>query len=325
MEKSIKGGLVRYDAVLKDLFQQDHPVLLDRLTGGVPVRESLNVEFAIVEERRADLLLLLEDETIFHLDFQSENDPDMPYRTGMYCLMAGRKFRRKIRQTVLYTGQARMRMPDRLDLGDIKVAYRLIDIREFDAEMLLRSGNPGDYALALLARGGTERLREIVERASRLRGPKREKVLAQLAMLSGLRRLAGKLTMELNDMGIAKYVDDHAFLRQIRAKALAEGEAKGLAEGEAKGLAEGEAKGLAEGEAKGEAQGMSLLLHEMLDIRFGPTTQVGADAYGGSDNCADGALGEEGLEIRNPGTSPRQEIGPAEIPGKLKSRCSPER
>src|SRR5271165_1796005 len=114
MKKPIRGGLVRYDAVLKDLFQQDHPVLLDRLTGGVGVRESLNVEFAAVAERRADTLFLLKDDSIFHLDFQSGNDRDMPYREGIYGLMAAQKYRRRIRQTVLYTGLDRMRMHDRL-------------------------------------------------------------------------------------------------------------------------------------------------------------------------------------------------------------------
>ena len=250
MKKPIKGGLVRYDAVLKDLFQQDHPALLDRLTGGVKMRHSLNVEFTAVVERRADLLLLLKDESIFHLDFQSENDRDMPYREGIYGLMAGQKYRRPIRQAVLYTGQDRMRMPDRLDLGEIQVAYRLVDIREFDADALLRSGHPGDYALALLARGGTERLREILEKASRLKGPQRGKVLTQLVMLSGLRRLREKLTMEMKSMGIAKYVEDHPFLREIRAKALAEGKA--------------------EGKTEGKIEGKIALLHNQLAAKFGP-------------------------------------------------------
>jgi hypothetical protein len=254
MKKPIRGGLVRYDAVLKDLFQQDHPVLLDRLTAGIGVRESLNVEFAAVAERRADLLLLLKDDSVFHLDFQSENDRDMPYREGIYGLMAGQKYRRKIRQTVLYTGPARMHMPDHLDLGEIQVSYALVDIREFDAEAFLKSGRPGDYALALLAGGGEGRLHEILEMASRLPGPQREKVLGQLVALSGLRRLGGRLTMELKSMGYAKYVDDHVFLREIRSTALAEGEAKGRAEGK----------------AEGKAEALTVMLTSLLGAKFGP-------------------------------------------------------
>jgi hypothetical protein len=242
IKKPIRGGLIRYDAVLKDLFQQDHPALLEQLTGGVAVRESLNVEFAAVVERRADLLFRLADDSLFHLDFQSENDRDMPYREGIYGLMAAQKYRRKIRQVVLYTGPARMRMPVWLDLGEIKVAYSLVDIRAFDAEALLKSGRPGDFALAMLSRGGVDKVREILERAARLRGPQREKVLGQLVALSGLRRLGGTVTIELKSMGYAKYVDDHVFLREIRAAALAEGEARGEARGEAKGKAAGKAE-----------------------------------------------------------------------------------
>ncbi len=232
--------------------------MLDRLTGGVAVRESLNVEFAAVSERRADLLFLLEDDSIFHLDFQSENDRDMAYQEGIYGLMAGQKYRRRIRQTVLYTGPARMHMRDRLDLGEIQVSYRLVDIRDFDAEAFLQSGQPGDCALALLARGGTGHLREILETAGRLPGSQREKVLGQLVALSGLRRLGGKVTMELKSMGYAKYVDDHVFLREIRATALAEGKAKGRAEGEAEGI------------AKGRAEALTTLVHDLLAAKFGP-------------------------------------------------------
>jgi len=51
------------DLVVKDLFERDHPSLPDQLTAGVAVREVPNVELARVEERRADLVLLLADVT----------------------------------------------------------------------------------------------------------------------------------------------------------------------------------------------------------------------------------------------------------------------
>ena len=91
----------KYDLVVKDLFQRDHPSLLDRLTAGVAVREVLNVELARVEERRADLVYLLADETLLHIEFQSDNDKDMPYREGIYCLLLGQKYRRRDRKSVV--------------------------------------------------------------------------------------------------------------------------------------------------------------------------------------------------------------------------------
>ncbi len=221
----------RYDAVVKDLFQQDRPSLLDELAGGVAVKEFLNLELTSVEERVADLLVLLADDTILHIDFQSSNDPDMAYREGLYAVMAGWKFRSKrIRQVVVYMGRAKMRMPDRLDLGCLQAAFRLMDIRELDSEKLLESGRPGDFALAMLAGGGMAKLRKIVAQANRLPAPKRQRALTQLAMLSGLRGASERLTMEFKNMGISVEIDENVFLKDIHDSALAKGREEGKAE-----------------------------------------------------------------------------------------------
>lgn len=66
-----------------------------------------------------------------------------------------------------------------------------MDIREIEAKTLLRSDRPGDYALAVLARGGGDELGEIIRRVSSLVGPERSRVLAQLGILSGLRGSSG--------------------------------------------------------------------------------------------------------------------------------------
>ena len=179
----------KYDLVVKDLFQRDHPSLLDQLTGGVAIVEMLNVELARVEERRADLVFLLADETLLHVEIQGANDKEIPYREGIYCLLIGQKYRRPVRQVVLYIGYP-------------KIRFRLMDIRELDAKQLVESGRPGDLALAMLAGGGSEMLREIVKQAGDLKGAEREKVFAQLGLLSGLRSLTGRLRMELKSMGI---------------------------------------------------------------------------------------------------------------------------
>jgi hypothetical protein len=113
-------------------------------------------------------------------------------------------YRRQVRQLVLYVGQPKMRMEDRLDLGDTKVSYRLLDIREVDAGELLRSARPGDLVLAMLAKGGTERLTEIAQRTVLLSGAERSRVLTQLVLLSGLRALSGSIIRDLTDQAQAK-------------------------------------------------------------------------------------------------------------------------
>jgi hypothetical protein len=101
-----------YDSIIKGLFQRNRPsVLLDLLTCGLPVRQILNGELARVLERRADSVFLLEDESILHLEFQTRNDKEMPYREGIYGLLLGQKYKRVVRQAVIYLGQPKMRMP----------------------------------------------------------------------------------------------------------------------------------------------------------------------------------------------------------------------
>jgi predicted transposase YdaD len=235
-----------YDVVVKDLFQKDRPSLLKQLAHGVEVRQFLNVELAVVEERVADLVVLLSDETILHLDFQSDNHRNMPFREGIYGLMVGQKYRRRIRQVVLYMGPKRMRMENHLDLGGIQVSYDLVDIRELDAASLLKSRNPGDYALALLSGGGIERLREIIRKANALPAPHRQRALTQMAILSGLRGASERLTMELKAMGISVDIDQNVFLKDIRDSA----KAVGMAEG--------------------RVEGMVAIVREQMETRFGP-------------------------------------------------------
>ena len=215
-----------YDAVTKDLIQRDRPMLVTQLTGGRAVKQTLNVEFAIVEQRRADLLFELDDDSLFLLDCQSDNDDEMEYRIGIYNLIGAQKYRRKIWPTVLYMGMAPMRMKDSLDAGGTTVRYKLVDIRAIDAEMLLKSGNPGDWALAILAKGGLERLREILAKAMGLAAGRRDRMLVQVCILAGLRKASGKVKMEVKRMGGHINIQEHEFLRDIWNDAKAEGRAE---------------------------------------------------------------------------------------------------
>lgn len=257
-----------YDALIKDSFERDRPSVLDELTGGRRIRAFLSLELRAVEKRIPDLLILLEDDTVLHIELQSSNHRDMPYRMGVYGLLTAQKYRCRVEQAVLYVGRPRMRMAGRLDTGGVTVNYRLIDIREWDAETLLASRRPGDYALALLARGGTQRIRQIVARANGLPHHRRQRVLAQLVMLAGLRGASKRLTMEFKAMGISVEIERNVFLKNLRDSARAEGEAVGRAEGRAEGKAEGRAEGKAD------------LLLGLLQGKFGELPRWAADRVG---------------------------------------------
>jgi hypothetical protein len=82
-------------------------------------------------------------------------------------------------------------------------------------DVLIKGGRPGDLALAMLASGGPDRVEEIVRRANELRGPERQRVLAQLVLLCGLRQLTGRLTMELKTMGVTIDIAKNEILRDL--------------------------------------------------------------------------------------------------------------
>jgi len=243
-----------YDGALKDLFQHDRPALLDWLARGVAVRQFLNVDLPKVQQRHADLVVDLEDDSILHIEFQSRNRREMSQRMAMYhLLLYARCKRRRLRHIVLYVGQDTMRMPPRFDSGLLQFRCEMVDIRSMRVDALLASARPADCVLAILA-GGEDRLHEVLVAVNGLAETGRSRALAQLAVLCGLRALSSKLEMELTKMSIVIEVSKNVILQRIQREALEEGRI------------EGEAKG----EAKGEVKGRQAVLRNILTARFGP-------------------------------------------------------
>jgi hypothetical protein len=258
-----------YDATLKDLFQRDRPTLLRRLSHGIHVTGFLNVELPRVEHRRVDLLVSLADGSLLHIEFQSARDRNMLYRMLDYWLLIKRQLHRPLRQVVMMVGQAGGGAGD-FEEDDLRFRYEVIELRKIDAEELIQTGNHGDLALAVLAGGGEQRVREILERAASVRGPARDRLLLQVLILSGLRGISGKVEWKLKSMSVTMPIAKHPFLARLSRQAFEEGKAKGEAEGRAIGEAKGQAKGRAKGQAIGEAIGMSAVLRELLETKFGP-------------------------------------------------------
>lgn len=159
---------IRYDSVLKDLFERDRPSLLNELTRRVPIRAFLNVEIPKMIDRRVVSVAQLENGCICYIEFQSQNHRRMPYRQGIYGLLIADKVQTKVDQTVIYTGAAAMRIQDSIDAGSVQVNYRPINIRTYSAEALSNSRNPADRALAILGGGSEDRVRQVVEAAPAL-------------------------------------------------------------------------------------------------------------------------------------------------------------
>ncbi|MBF0295391.1 MAG: hypothetical protein HQL96_09400, partial [Magnetococcales bacterium] len=73
MESANQHNRSQYDTTLKDLFQQLPQCLLQAVMGGRAVRH-LPVEFASTMKRIPDLVLLMEDGSIAHLELHSQSE-----------------------------------------------------------------------------------------------------------------------------------------------------------------------------------------------------------------------------------------------------------
>ncbi len=62
---------------------------------------------------------------------------------------------------------------------------------------------------------------EIAKRASELKGAERQRVVSQLVLLSGLRRLTGRLRMELKAMSVTTDITKNEFVQDVVRDSLA--------------------------------------------------------------------------------------------------------
>ncbi len=151
----------------------------------------LNPSELSLEPIRADALILLESqEIVLHLEFQTEVDPEMPFRMLDYRLRVYRRYPRKqMRQVVIYlkqTGSELVRQ-NTFVIPGTRHEFELIRLWEQPQEVFLQS--PGLLPLAVLSR--TEnRVRTLAEVARRIEGmdKRREQsnVAASTAILAAL-------------------------------------------------------------------------------------------------------------------------------------------
>jgi len=246
-----------YDVALKLLLKGSATLTVRELTG-TAVARWLDVELPQVQNRPLDLLGETVDGHLVHVELQSGNDAAMPLRMAEYCLGVFRLLGRFPRQVVLYVGEPKLRMQNKLRGPGVLFQYGLIDIRKLDGERLLESQGVGDNVIAILARlrDHEEAVRRIVGRIADLAAAERETALAQLMILAGLRRLSKTVAQEVRNMPIDLDIRDHEVLGPMFVEAEQKGRQEGLREGLRAGLRAGR-------------QGELTVLRRLIEKRFG--------------------------------------------------------
>jgi hypothetical protein len=172
------------------------------------------VELPEVQSTRVDLLGETATGELVHIELQSSNDATMPLRMAEYCLRVLRQFGRFPQQLVVYVGEPPMRMGTELHGPRLQYSYRVVDIRELDGERLLESPQVGDNIVAILTRLTDVRasVDRILARIGALEPGERERALASLLILSGLRDLGEVVEEEARKMPILNDILDHKVL-----------------------------------------------------------------------------------------------------------------
>src|SRR6185369_3617088 len=155
--------MVNYDAALKLLLKGSARVAIHEVSG-LTIARWMDGELPSVEQRHVDLLGESQDGRLLHIELQSANDPSMPLRMMDYGVKVARHYGQYPKQVVLYVGRARLRMPGEFRANDeFLFRYRIVDIRDVDAILLLNSDGIGNV-LAVLTRLRNKRkaVRQIV-------------------------------------------------------------------------------------------------------------------------------------------------------------------
>ena len=217
-----------YDITLKSVLRRLSGNVLAELTGFAIARWH-NVELPEVRSYRVDMLGETVDGTLVHIELQSTNDPNMAFRMAEYSLAIYRVFHRMPEQVVLYFGELPMRMDARLSGPHGHFECRMVDIRELDGERLLVSEQLEDNIIAILMRLADRRsaLRLILNRIAAADTGQRDAALAELMIVSSLRRLGAVVKREVGAMPILNDIMDH----EVLGPAIRQGVEQGIAQG----------------------------------------------------------------------------------------------
>jgi len=227
------------DIALKDIFEEV-PHRLSKILAPAPIKELLPTNFPSTE-LRVDFLARLEDESVLHIEFQSFNDPNMPFRMLRYYLAILERYPSSpIKQLLVYVGNRKLRMKSRLRIRNLTFSYEILDIRQIDCKVLLESPDPMDRLLACLCKVEDEvyLIEKLIKTMESMNEEERKDYLLKALTLTELRpNLRIKLTEEVKPMPIVVRPEDIRLpKRKLRKDVLYR---LGLEEGKQIGFQEG--------------------------------------------------------------------------------------
>ena len=234
-------------------------ILSRRLCGGAITR-ILPTDQPQVNNRQADALIRNDQGALQHVEFQSTNDSDFPFRMLEYWVYFRRQYMEDVNQCVFYIGNDPLRLPSTFTARRTQHSYEIVNLQDYDSNDLLASPDWGDNLWSLGARGERPMiLRELLARLSGIaNAAERAACLAELTAFSGILRIDRLLVQKMKEFPVLDMdFKDNAVIQHYTREAEALGRQTGLEEG--------------------LREGAQLQLLDLLNEKFGPLPASTAD------------------------------------------------
>jgi predicted transposase/invertase (TIGR01784 family) len=236
--------------------------------------ELIETEYQWVEDRRADLVMRVEEpeQYLLHIEIQNTNEDTMPIRMLRYCCeMISVYPQIDIRQYVVYIGRSSLRMANTIHKNGLDYRYTLIDMRQIDCQHFLTQNNPDALVLAILCDFKDQPTRFIVREILHRLDHLCEENLGQFRDYFTMLEI---LSHNRNLQQIVK--EEQEMLSTIKLSELPSyeiGLERGLQDGLQQGFQQGIQQGLKNGLSQGMQQGIMTILIRNLEQRFGMLPQ----------------------------------------------------
>ena len=177
-----------YDRTIREIFQDLPPTFVELLTNK-KAKKLLETKYPKVEEKQADLVVLLYDDSIFHLELQLSDDKSMPRRMLYYALLIENKHKIFPKQMVLYLGEKELNTPNSINNKKLSYSYEIKYIKDLDCEILINSEDINDNLLSVLCnvKNINKLLKKLAKKLKNLSDKKREDFIRKLLYLLRLR------------------------------------------------------------------------------------------------------------------------------------------
>ena len=194
-----------YDKIFKENIETLIPYLAEKILGiNAKTLVEIPDDLQVTTERKPDFLkkVINDDETyILHIEFQTIDDAEVPYRMLEYFGMLFRYYKIPVHQYVIYLGKHNPNLVSGfLKTNRFDFKFEAKYLQDFDYELFINSDKPEELLLAILSNFKNTEPVEVIKR-----------LLEKLQRISGNENRYGKYANQLQTLSRIRNLDKQTF------------------------------------------------------------------------------------------------------------------